>query len=81
MSRSRTDLSWVSAYRPSSAGPQAITTLNCMPGVGTVYERVWRENGDTAPVLRAARALERFLAEKEPKLTPDDLAGWRRAVL
>lgn len=38
-----------------------------------VYERVWRESGDIAPVLRTARALVRFLTEKECKLTPDDL--------
>ena len=38
-----------------------------------VYDRVWREDRDVAPVLRAARALERFLTDKECKLTPDDL--------
>jgi formate C-acetyltransferase len=38
-----------------------------------IYDCVWRENGDNAPVLRTARALVRFLTDKECKLTPDDL--------
>jgi hypothetical protein len=41
-----------------------------------IYGRVWCESTSVAPVLRTARALARFLTEKELKLTPDDvLAG------
>lgn len=38
-----------------------------------VYDRVWLDHAAEPAVLRAARALARFLAVKELKLTPDDL--------
>jgi pyruvate formate-lyase/glycerol dehydratase family glycyl radical enzyme len=38
-----------------------------------VYAVVWREHGDDPPVVRTARALAQFLAEKELFLSPEDL--------